>query len=375
MLILYSSILAVFLLWTVINSFFLPSLPRKQDESLDLDEKVSILVPLRNEERNASVLVDNLKKLTYPRLEVLLLDDNSTDDTKKLLQVAIGEDSRFKILDGKPLPAGWSGKVHACYQLSEKAAGDYFLFLDADVQLHPQTIQQGLALLKKKKAGMITGFPKFPVQPLLEQWFVPLQQFFVVFHLPIWPANHTTREEFTAAHGAFLFFTRKTYQAAGGHEGIRDSIVDDVHITRKVKAAGQRVVLCNVTDYVTCKMYSTNKEVWEGFSKNLFPGLDRSVLFVLAISLFYLSFYVTPLPLGLYGLYSGILLGQWNLWLFLPLLLIVLQKLWVNFVIKQRLVLSLWMPVASAAFIVLIFNSMLYGLRNKGYSWKGRTYS
>ncbi|MGM0845754.1 MAG: glycosyltransferase [Bacillota bacterium] len=371
----YSFLLLIFLVWTVINSFFLPSLPKKTEKNTIYDEKVSILVPLRNEEKNASLLVENLKKLTHPKLEILFLDDNSTDDTKKLLREAVDGDSRFTIIDGTSLPAGWSGKVHACDQLSKKASGDYFLFLDADVQLEAHTVQQGLKLLKKKKAGMITGFPRFPVSPLLEQWFVPLQQFFVVFHLPIWPANHTTRKEFTAAHGAFLFFTREAYEAAGGHESIRDSIVDDVHITRKVKEAGHKAVLCNVTDFVTCKMYSSNKEVWEGFSKNLFPGLDRSVPFVVMISLFYLSFYVFPLPLALYGLYNGFFLEQWNLLYFTPLLLIVLQKLWVNFIMKQKLVLSLWMPIASGAFIVLIFNSMMYGLRNKGYSWKGRTYS
>ncbi|RIW39107.1 glycosyltransferase [Bacillus salacetis] len=346
----------------------------KAETSIDGNEKVSILVPLRNEEKNAEVLVRNLKGLTHPSLEIVLLDDNSTDGTKELLYEAVGGDERFEILEGRPLPGGWSGKVHACWQLSQRATGDYLLFLDADVKLQPGTVQQGLRFLKSKKAGMITGFPKFPVTSLLERWLVPLQQFFVVFHLPIWAANHTTREEFTAAHGAFLFFSREAYEASGGHEGIRDSIVDDVHITRKVKAAGKRVVLCNVTDYVTCKMYSRNKEVWEGFTKNLFPGLNRSVPFVLMISLFYLIFYVFPLPLAIYGLWNGFL-EDWNLLFFLPLVLTVLQKMWVNFVIKQRLMLALWMPAASGAFIALIFNSMMYGLRNKGYSWKGRTYS
>ncbi|TLS36076.1 glycosyltransferase [Pseudalkalibacillus caeni] len=375
MLITYSIILGLFFVWTVINSSFLPSLLRKSAALPPGAKKVSILIPLRNEERNVPALVKSLKQLTYPNLEIIMLNDNSTDRTGELLEENTKNDSRFHIEQGTVLPDGWNGKVHACFQLGEYATGDYLLFIDADIELSPNVVQKCLQLLREEKAGLLTGFPRFPVTSILQQWLVPLQHFLVLFHLPIWPANNTTRKEYTAAHGAFMLFTREAYVKSGGHAAIRDSLVDDVHLARRVKENGYKGILCSLVSDVRCNMYENNHEAWNGFTKNLFPGLGRSVVFVILISAFYLLFYFLPLPLAILGIYEGVGKGDWKVTYFLPLLFIWLQKLWVDIKAKQNPFLFLWMPLASLAFVVLMYRSMIYGLRKSGYQWKGRTYS
>ncbi|MCD7036122.1 glycosyltransferase [Metabacillus sp. GX 13764] len=367
----YLCILLAFLLWTLFNSCFIPALKEEKPSHFPL---VSVLVPLRNEERNAQDLVHMLQKLTYPNIEFFLLDDGSQDRTKELLLQAIGNDQRFSVLDGAPLPEGWSGKVHACHQLSLKANGEYFLFLDADVRLAKSIVESSLALLMKKNAALVTGFPRFPVVHLLEKWLVPMQHFLVYFHLPFLLANFTVIPSSTAAHGAFLLFHAGKYRKAGGHESIKDSLVDDVHIAVKIKKGKEKVILANITRYAACFMYSSNREVWEGFRKNVFPGFGRSFLLAGLMTLFYSVFYLLPGFLLLAGIVQLIFRQEANWLLFLPYIIIVLQKAYIDWRTGQKLSISLWMPAIAGTFLALLYASMGISIKKQGYTWKGRTY-
>lgn len=367
----YVIILLLFLLWTLFNSLFIPSLKNEKPAVFPL---VSILIPLRNEERNANSLISMLKELTYPSLEFHLLDDQSEDRTKELLFNAIGNDSRFKLMDGAPLPENWSGKVHACHQLGESAAGEYLLFLDADTRLLPNTIEHSLAFMIKKDAALLTGFPRFPVKHLLERWLVPMQHFLVYFHLPYLLANFTDIPSATAAHGAFLLFKKDAYKRAGGHKAIQNSLVDDVHIATLMKKEKEKVLLVNVTQYVTCYMYESNREVWEGFRKNVFPGFGRSILLVLFLTLFNVLFFVLPGMMAVFGAAKWLIHQTFDPMLFVPYFIIVLQKAYIDYRSRQKLSISFEMPLISCAFIALMFASMIASFKKKGYQWKGRTY-
>lgn len=360
--------LTLFLLWTLWNMSGLPGLPAP-----DLNESsrplVSILVPLRNEERNVSRLISSLKSLTYPNVEIILLDDGSTDRTLSLLRDHTAGDSRFKILLGTELPSGWAGKVHACHQLQLEAKGDYFLFLDADVRLSPTVIEKGLALLMKKGSKLLTGFPSFDVPVLLSKLLIPMMHFVVLFHLPIRMANKGKMPSATAANGAFMLFERKAYQEMGGHYSVQSSIVEDVQLAKNMKTSGFSVCLADISADVSCRMYEKNSEVWEGFVKNIFAGLGRSVTMVILLSLFYACFYVLPGLLLVYGL--------WTLQpvYALPCLLTVLQRMAVDWKANQLLSLSFFMPLSAAALITIMNVSMCRSLRKKPYSWKGRHYT
>ncbi|PAQ14679.1 glycosyl transferase family 2 [Bacillaceae bacterium SAOS 7] len=359
--------LVIFVLWTWINAQFLPKLPQKaQVQGKPL---VSVLVPLRNEERNAKGLVQSLQSLTYPHLEFILLDDQSTDQTLTILQETIGQDRRFQLLTGKELPPDWVGKVYACHQLQQQAKGDYFLFIDADVRLKPSIIKRSLTLLQQKNAKLLTGFSAFEVPSFLNKLLVPMQHFVVLFHLPIVLANYTNLSATTAAHGAFMLFERTTYQKIGGHQAVRASLVEDVHFARQLKKQGERVLLANITEQVICRMYETNREAWEGFLKNIYIGLGRSPLLVFCLTLFYSVFYIIPLIWLIYGLVSG-------QWLYcIPYLLTVLQRFYVDKLTNQRKFIAWLMPLSALAFIAIMHASMCKSWLKQSYQWKGRQYS
>ncbi len=335
---------------------------------------VSILIPVRNEERNIKPLIDSLSKLNYKNFEVLLLNDQSTDLTKTYILSSIENDPRFKLIEGKVLPEGWAGKVHACHQLSKQAKGELLLFLDADIRLHKNTLQTAVHFLESKSGKLLTGFPRFPVTHLLEKWLVPMQHFLIYFHLPLFFANYTKLTSASAAHGSFMLFEKDSYLKIGGHEKIKKSLLDDVHLTRLMKQHDQKVLLSNITSFVTCYMYTSNKEVWDGFKKNIFVGIGRSVFLAILLTLFYLLFYILPGIILLFGLTRLFLLQNINLLLFCPYFIIVLQKCFIDWQTKQKLTLGLSMPLISCTFISLLVTSMITSLTKKGYSWKGRTY-
>ncbi|TFE03000.1 glycosyltransferase [Jeotgalibacillus salarius] len=355
-------ILTFFLFMTIINIFTMPRLNRHLN---DHSTKISFLLPMRNEETNAEEVIKSILASSHTNKEIIVLNDQSEDETAKILAKF---DDQIKVIEGKPLPEDWVGKVFACHQLSEEASGDYFCFIDADVRLHPNAISQALNILNKRGASLITGFPQFPTNSLLAKLLVPLQHFFVFFHLPNIVANHTKIPAFTAAHGAFMLFEKEAYLNSGGHKAVKNSLVEDIHITRTLKKNGYRCILSNISNGVTCDMYDTNKEVWEGFSKNIFTGLGRSLMASIAVSLFYLCFYFLPLPLAIIGLING----DW-IWI-LPLLIIFLQTFLIDSATGQSKVHFIYMPVSAIALVILLISSIIKSINGSGYTWKGRIY-
>lgn len=363
----YIGIHLFFLAWIIINRLFLPALSKHP--KLSAEPLVSVLVPMRNEERNVEILIKSLKNSSYSHIEFIVLNDQSTDGTQRELERTIAGDDRFTILQGNELPVGWVGKVHACHQLQLAASGNYLLFVDADVRFRPQAIEQSLALMQRKGTQLLTGFPAFDVTPFLSKLLVPMLHFVILFHLPIALANYTKFKAATAANGMWMMFERTSYKKIGGHAAVRDSLVEDVHIARQVKAHGFSVVLANITMSVKCRMYETNAEVWEGFLKNSYAGIGRSPLMAFFLILFYSIFYVLPPFLAIYGVFSG------SYWWIAPYALTVVQRWYVDMVTNQRWYLSFLIPLQAAAMLAVLVESMRKSLKKQPYSWKGRHYS
>lgn len=359
--------LAAFLVWTIFNSFFMPALP--STPSVYGQPLLSVLVPMRNEERNVKALIASLKRNTYPNCEFIILNDKSTDRTQQLLESQVAGDSRFTLLQGAELPPGWVGKVHACHQLQKAASGDYLMFVDADINFSPQAFEQSLALMQKTEAKSLSGFPAFEVAPFLSKLLVPMQHFVVLFHLPLLLANYISFPAATAAHGAWMLFERKAYDDIGGHQAVHSSLVEDVHISREIKKAGHRMLLANITKSVSSRMYETNAEVWEGFLKNSYTGVGRSPLLAFGLAAFYIAFYISPLFFAAYGLFT-------LQWLFvMPYILSCLQQGYVMVRTRQNPLLALLMPLQAGAMIAVLLHAMKKSWSKQAYSWKGRNYS
>lgn len=222
-----------------------------------LEVPVSVLVPARDEAHRIGGLLDTLPR----HVEVLVLDDGSTDATADLVR------SRgFPVLPGQPLPPGWLGKPWACQQLADAATGEVLLFVDADVVLAPGAVEaavaalDGLDLVSPYPRQLADG-PARLVQPLL-QWSI-------LTFLPLPLARRSSRPSLSAANGQLLAVRRAAYDRAGGHAAVREQVVEDVALLRAVKRAGGRGGVVDGTALATTRMYGSWRDLVEGYGKSL----------------------------------------------------------------------------------------------------------
>ena len=257
--------------------------------------KVSVLIPARNEENNIERCVQSLLLQDYPNFEVIVLDDQSSDSTKSILKKMAMTAAGLHMIEGRPLPDGWMGKSWACTQLAEKAQGDLFYFTDADTVHQPDALTKIVMALLGEQADFITGFPHQEMHTWGERLIVPFFTWAFYTFLPLWMAYQMRFPALSNAIGQMMLFRRDAYQAIGGHGGVSDQITEDLELAKKIKAAGLRWRVMNAFDLIACRMYHTNQEAVEGFSRNLFAAFGFRVLPFLFVFVWLLMMFWEPL--------------------------------------------------------------------------------
>ncbi|WP_405104887.1 glycosyltransferase family A protein [Paenibacillus sp. FSL K6-1217] len=334
--------------------------------------RLSVLIPARNEADNigeclTSVLASSTGGI---EAEIIVLDDSSTDGTGAIAAAAGG--GRVRVLQGCELPEGWLGKSHACAQLAEAAGGDWLLFLDADVRLQPKALQAALSAAGAAGGGMITGFPRQNTGSWLERLIVPLMVFTIICHLPI-PLVRASRDpRFVAAHGGFILIHRDSYDSCGGHAAIRSELVDDMALARAVKRSGGTVALMDITEQVHMRMYHNAREVWSGYRKNIYAGIGRSPVLLLAVLIVYWSLYVLPAAAVLYYGLSGS--PGAALWPAAALLAGMAVKRTSDAAGRQPVWFCLLLPAGMLCLSLIAVASWRGSRPRGGYEWKGRRY-
>jgi len=262
----------------------------------------SVLIPARDEAANIEACVR--AALRSPVREVLVYDDGSTDETPAILARLAAEDPRVRVLSGGPLPVGWVGKPHACHQLALASQGSLLLFVDADVRLAPSGPARLATLLEMLDARLVSAVPRQRMETLAERLVLPLLHLTYVSWFPLVLTHRSRDVRFLAANGQLLMARRDAYLDVGGFAAVRDAVVDDMALCRRAKTQGQRVVFADGHHVGTCRMYSSWREIWSGFAKNLYPGLGgRPSALAMALGL-YIGAFLVPfgaLALGLPG--------------------------------------------------------------------------
>lgn len=336
---------------------------------------VSVLVPARNEANNIARCLRSLLAQDYPNLEIIVLNDNSTDATPAIVEM-LGKDDlkgRLRLADGNELPDGWLGKNFACHQLYQLSQGDYLLFTDADTVHGVRSVSCAMAAIQKENADLLSVFPRQQTESLSEKLAVPLMTMFVVGLLPVWLVSRSKNPAFSAANGQFMFFRREAYEAIGGHSAARGIVLEDVILARRVKKAGFKQILPDGSDTITCRMYRNFSEVWAGFSKNLFAFFNYKLIWYGLFAIINFLVFILPYFLLLVGWFGGFFPAAE--WLWLPLSQIILAWL-IRFLLSVRFgyrIVDFFLHPLSIFFMLLIgYNSIRW--HNKGTQWKGRTY-
>ncbi len=250
-----------------------------------ISESVDVLIPMRDEEDNVEgSLKSTLNSELLEASSVYALDDNSTDQTGKLI-------SEFKVnkLIGSELPAGWLGKVWACHNLSKAGSGKYLVFLDADVRLHPYAIASAITRMNKFGWDFISPYPRQIAGSFLEKLIQPLLQWSWLASVPLRLAEKFPNRSMTIANGQFFVVKRSAYEEAGGHAAIPGEVLDDLELARLLISKGFKGGVADGSAVASCRMYKTNSQLIDGYTKSLWKAFGGQFGTVVAIILLFFT--------------------------------------------------------------------------------------
>jgi glycosyltransferase involved in cell wall biosynthesis len=263
---------------TLFNFISDPKLRRVSRHYTDL---VSILIPVRNESRDIITLLESIHQQDYNNYEVIILDDDSNDDTYKLCRAFCDRRQNFRIIKGEELPAGWTGKNFACHQLALAAKGDFLLFLDADEQVHNGLINTAIYRMHQYKLGLLSVFADPDMRTTGELMVVPLLHYLLLGLLPLRLVYLIKSHFVAAASGQFMLFNADVYRRHQWHSQVKDKVVEDAEIMRAVKAANYRGEALLSNTMLRSRMYKSYVGAINGFSKNVLSVFNYNIIWFL----------------------------------------------------------------------------------------------
>ena len=333
---------------------------------------VSILIPARNEAAAIESAVHAALASTGVDVEVLVLDDESTDRTAALVTAIAAVDERVRLLRAPPLAPGWAGKQRACWSMSEEARHDVLMFVDVDVELAPQAAAFAAGrLLGDPRLGMVSGFPREITSSVAEQLVVPWIHVLLLGYLPMDRMRRSTSPAYGAACGQWIVARRDAYRRVGGHAATPLSRHDGTSLPRTFRQAGWKTDVFDGSDLARCRMYDRFATVWRGFAKS--PGEGMATIGALPVWTVLIGLgHVLPVVL----LVAGLVVPRHDI---LPPAAIAtaanaMLRLALCARLDQSLIGALLHPVGGALLLANQWMSLIRDRLGRPSEWRGRRY-
>jgi len=273
--------------------------------------RVAVLIPARDEERNIAACVESVLASAGVSVEVLALDDASSDHTGEIVRGIAARDARVGLVQTQALPAGWNGKQRACWLLAQETDASLMLFIDADVRLAPDAIARCVAEMQVTGVALLSGFPRQITVGWMEKMLLPLIHFVLLGFLPMGRMRGSTNAAYSAGCGQFFLAEREAYFASGGHAAVRETRHDGLRLPQAFRRLGYRTDIVDLTELAAVRMYESPSAVWMGLAKNATEGLAAparivpltvllvvgQILPVVMLAL-WVAFYVSSLVVG-----------------------------------------------------------------------------
>ena len=361
----------------VIVRFYLLRTPDLKDYQPNPDgPPVTVIIPARNEARNIEACVTSILAAGYRRLEVIVVDDQSTDDTAARVSRLItlpGNGDRLRLIKGANKPEGWFGKQWAIIQgfrAARAGKSDLLVFADADTRHTPELLPRAVAVLAKEKVDLVTVLPRQAMETFWERVIQPHVFFALGLGVGDFRRVNRTRAYWKGiANGQFILTPRKTYEAVGTHEGVKNTVADDLALAQAYIKAGRDIFLVHAVEFMTTRMYANLREIYEGWSKNLASGAPQLMPPVRLIRAVFpwvmwvpsIVWVIPPVVLALTGTLP---------WLFVVLLSLAI---WGFITVNEKVPAwyALLYPLGAVMMIAIMVRSAVRGRR---IEWKGRVY-
>ena len=355
--------LALALLPAGLGAWNLWRLPRLRDGTAPPPGTlVSILVPARNEAAHIGACLRAALASRGVAVEVLVGDDGSEDGTGAIVARIAAADPRVRLIGVPPLPAGWTGKVHACARLAEAARGTHLLFMDADVRLAPGAAAALAAHAAGRGTAMVSGVPRQVIRSPGEALTVPAINLLLLGYLPGGGRAGSSRlPGLAAACGQLVLCDAAAYRAVGGHAAVRGVLHDGLALARRFRAQGHATEVVDGAPLATCRMYRGLAEAWAGFAKNAREGM------------------ATPLGLPVWTLLlAGAHLWPWALLPAWPAVAAIALTLGLRAAITRQAREPWWTvplhPLTMLVALAIQWTALARWLLGRPAGWKGRAY-
>jgi len=377
---LYQYTLAVILLCILVN-FLINNILFKNTSKYKLPSSIikdnpliSVLVPARDEEENIKKCIVSLTKQDYKNIEILVLDDNSTDNTADIIRKLSKKYSNIKFYKGEPLKKGWLGKSFACHQLSKHARGKYMIFTDADTLHFPDSISSAVACLERYKVDALSVFPMQIMVTMHERMMVPFGNYIILALFPLYLMRKVKNAMFCTAIGQFMMFKSEVYRKIGGHKSIKGKVLEDVKISKHVKKSGYKFMIFDGRSNLYCRMYKSFRDVVRGYSRVLFAAFDYNI-FMMSMAIFLIAtVFLGPfimLPLGIVFSWPALIIEL----IILQVIIVLTTRVIFAIRFKCRSIDILLHPLAMFYLLFIAVKSILDIKYGDGMRWKGRVYT
>ena len=332
---------------------------------------ISVLIPARNEEANIGTCLESLRRQDYPRFEILVLDDASTDGTADIVAEVAAEDRRVRLLQGQPLPSGWAGKPFACQQLANEAKGSWLLFTDADTVHAPAVLRQVLCAALGSGATLISGFPHQRTTSIWQKMAIPIMFYFIILcWMPLWWMQRSRRTLPSVTIGQFMFFSAPEYRSIGGHEAVKSHIIEDVELGMEMWRHKYRQLTLDLTPLVSCQMYREFGSMWQGINRWLYTVASMSALALIVLMAAVIFLFLMPFIWLAYGL----LLAGPLFWIVLQVVILLAARFLAGRRFSQPVSSTILHPFGMGFVLLISVYATYQYLIGAGVRWKGRVY-
>ena len=330
-------------------------------------QKVTVIIPARNEERNVEEALKSVLGQDYGDLEVIVVNDRSMDGTGAILDRLASASPTFRVVHVKELPPGWLGKTYALNRGVQEASGDLLLFTDADVVMRPSALSRAVGYMFEHQLDHLAIAPDVRVPGLLLQ--VCVGAFGILFSLYArpWKAKDP-KSKWCIGIGAFNLVRTDVYRAVGTHQRIAMRPDDDIKLGKLIKKHGYRQEFLFGTQMLRVEWYASVGELVDGLTKNAFAGVDYRVSAIVGASIAQLLLNVWP--------FLGVFLTHGATWVINVVVVLVILALCRD--TARFLTVVPWhgigFPIATLLFIHIMWRSMLTALLRGGIEWRGTCY-